>query len=374
MSTRQSKTKSTVKLVGLSTEWVDITLSETGTSDEVTTSALPLVSSSLLFTPLATYDTLSAVGTGGTGVIGLHERIELTMLNPILAPQIAAVGTGGTGTITPIVPRELAAVGMGGTGNNPTPSEYKLPLPTNVSDPTEIASSPASNTENLYGTAPQDHANDLPHKNPSDFLSASQPNTIKNSITQVVSQHAQAERTEIPQAGYSPDATPTLFGTAATNSLWVHIYDNDTLLGTSDVQPDGMWQFTPDQPLLNGMHHFYITTTDIYGQTNSSSNMWHIQIDTLNTAPINNPPHTVPDSGIEFEPNALSISTLSITPAEITPYCSSAQTGQFSTTLAHETSSVYSTTATVWHEQVWSEISIGTINHTSVIPLPLINH
>lgn len=60
------------------------------------------------------------------------------------------------------------------------------------------------------------------------------------------------------------DARPTLNGTAEAGST-VSIYDGSTLLGTTLVQSNNSWSFTPTTPLANGSHTFTVTATDAAG-------------------------------------------------------------------------------------------------------------
>ncbi|WP_129321209.1 Ig-like domain-containing protein [Enterobacter cloacae complex sp. 4DZ3-17B2] len=47
--------------------------------------------------------------------------------------------------------------------------------------------------------------------------------------------------------------TPTLSGRAEPGST-VNIIDNGQVIGSTKVNPDGTWSFTPDQALSNGEH------------------------------------------------------------------------------------------------------------------------
>nr|MBK4237321.1 hypothetical protein [Enterobacter hormaechei] len=55
--------------------------------------------------------------------------------------------------------------------------------------------------------------------------------------------------------------TPTLSGRAEPGST-VNIIDNGQVIGSTKVNPDGTWSYTPDQPLANGAHDLTTTVTD----------------------------------------------------------------------------------------------------------------
>nr|HAS0993915.1 hypothetical protein [Enterobacter hormaechei] len=62
------------------------------------------------------------------------------------------------------------------------------------------------------------------------------------------------------------DNTPTLSGRAEPGST-VNIIDNGQVIGSTKVNPDGTWSFTPDQALSNGEHDLTTTVTDPSGNT-----------------------------------------------------------------------------------------------------------
>lgn len=78
------------------------------------------------------------------------------------------------------------------------------------------------------------------------------------------------------------DARPTLNGTAEAGST-VSIYDGSTLLGTTLVQSNNSWSFTPTTPLANGSHTFTVTATDAAGNTSGATAGFSVVVDT--TAP-----------------------------------------------------------------------------------------
>ena len=72
---------------------------------------------------------------------------------------------------------------------------------------------------------------------------------------------------------------PTLFGTAEPNGL-LELFDNGIFLGTTAVDSDGQWRFTPTAPLSDGDHAITVTVTAI-GVTTAPSSATTITVDTI---------------------------------------------------------------------------------------------
>ena len=68
------------------------------------------------------------------------------------------------------------------------------------------------------------------------------------------------------QSGDSTDdTTPTLSGDATPDVDQVNVYDNGQLIGSTKVQPDGTWSFTPALPLPGGQHSITAKPVDKAG-------------------------------------------------------------------------------------------------------------
>ncbi|MEB7915055.1 Ig-like domain-containing protein [Enterobacter mori] len=76
------------------------------------------------------------------------------------------------------------------------------------------------------------------------------------------------------------DNTPTLSGKAEPGST-VNIIDNGQVIGSTKVNPDGTWSFTPDQALSNGEHDLTTTVTDPSGNTGSEGSHVVITVDVV---------------------------------------------------------------------------------------------
>ncbi|WP_409242862.1 Ig-like domain-containing protein [Enterobacter hormaechei] len=76
------------------------------------------------------------------------------------------------------------------------------------------------------------------------------------------------------------DNTPTLSGRAEPGST-VNIIDNGQVIGSTKVNPDGTWNYTPDQPLANGAHDLTTTVTDPSGNTGPEGSHVVITVDVV---------------------------------------------------------------------------------------------
>ncbi|WP_213716523.1 BapA/Bap/LapF family large adhesin [Cedecea lapagei] len=85
--------------------------------------------------------------------------------------------------------------------------------------------------------------------------------------------------------GATNDPTPTLSGSGEPGST-ITVYDGLNVLGTTTVNNNGTWTFTPTTPLLEGPHTFTVTASDAAGNVTAPSAPWNIElITTLPTAP-----------------------------------------------------------------------------------------
>ncbi|BEV07812.1 retention module-containing protein [Methylophilus sp. DW102] len=75
------------------------------------------------------------------------------------------------------------------------------------------------------------------------------------------------------------DNTPTVSGTGEPGAT-ITVYDNNQPIGTTTVQPDGTWSFTPTTPLVDGPHSINVTATDAAGNTSGKTPATNFTIDT----------------------------------------------------------------------------------------------
>ena len=78
------------------------------------------------------------------------------------------------------------------------------------------------------------------------------------------------------------DTTPTINGLATPNSK-VNVYDNGKLIGTTNSDAHGKWQFTPSPALAEGDHSFTATVVTAATGESGPSSKFDLEIDT--TAP-----------------------------------------------------------------------------------------
>ncbi|HGE6933470.1 TPA: Ig-like domain-containing protein, partial [Enterobacter cloacae] len=79
-----------------------------------------------------------------------------------------------------------------------------------------------------------------------------------------------SSRGDLSSGSTTDDANPTFNGTAEPGSR-VDIYDNGELIGSTVVDENGGWQFTPTTALPEGEHHITTTATDKAGNTSPES-------------------------------------------------------------------------------------------------------
>ncbi len=87
----------------------------------------------------------------------------------------------------------------------------------------------------------------------------------------------------VANGGLTDDTLPAISGTGAEANATISVYDNGTLLGTTNANGAGAWTFTPATALGQGAHSFTVTATDAAGNVSAPSAAYAITIDT--TAP-----------------------------------------------------------------------------------------
>lgn len=100
-------------------------------------------------------------------------------------------------------------------------------------------------------------------------------------LTTVVDDVAPVTGTVPNNAPLAPtnDNTPTLQGTGQAGTT-IHIYDNGQEIGTTVVDANGSWSFTPTTALADGSHSFSVTTINAKGESEPSGS-YTITIDTV---------------------------------------------------------------------------------------------
>ncbi len=76
------------------------------------------------------------------------------------------------------------------------------------------------------------------------------------------------------------DPRPVFSGSGEAGTT-VTLYDNGKSIGTTVVNSDGSWTFTPSANLADGFHQFTATSTDAAGNVSPDSEEFNLTIDTL---------------------------------------------------------------------------------------------
>ncbi|WP_341886823.1 Ig-like domain-containing protein [Variovorax sp. YR752] len=87
---------------------------------------------------------------------------------------------------------------------------------------------------------------------------------------------------DLQKNAVTDDATPTVSGTGEVGAT-ISVYSNDVLLGTTLVQGDGTWVFTPPAALAEGLNNLAATATNLAGNTSDKTGVYPVTVDT--TAP-----------------------------------------------------------------------------------------
>ena len=82
----------------------------------------------------------------------------------------------------------------------------------------------------------------------------------------------------ITNGSVTDDGTPTFSGKGEAGST-ITLTDHGTVIGTTTVQPDGSWTFTPTVELADGPHNVTVTQTDPAGNVSVSSDALTFDID-----------------------------------------------------------------------------------------------
>ncbi|UDG01711.1 Ig-like domain-containing protein [Enterobacter cloacae] len=99
-----------------------------------------------------------------------------------------------------------------------------------------------------------------------------------------ITDDAGSANVELSNGGLTKDTTPTLHGTASgVAGNTVTIYNGSQVVGTTTLDANGHWSFTPGTALADGSYHFTVTVTNTAGQESEKSQVYSIDVDA--TAP-----------------------------------------------------------------------------------------
>jgi hypothetical protein len=83
----------------------------------------------------------------------------------------------------------------------------------------------------------------------------------------------------IVPGGTTNDAQPHIDGKGTPGDI-IKVLDNDKVIGSTTVKPDGNWSFTPTTDLNNGPHDITVIDTNPAGTSSPASDPTHITVDT----------------------------------------------------------------------------------------------
>lgn len=84
----------------------------------------------------------------------------------------------------------------------------------------------------------------------------------------------------LAKGAHTDDRTPTLSGKAEAGCA-VRVYDNQGLLGSTTANAQGVWTFTPSEPLLDGQHAFTVVAVSAAGNSSVPSDDHTVLVDTV---------------------------------------------------------------------------------------------
>ncbi|MHA7847653.1 Ig-like domain-containing protein [Serratia sp. D1N4] len=96
----------------------------------------------------------------------------------------------------------------------------------------------------------------------------------------VVTDDAGSVQGPLTAGGTTDDSTPSFSGKAEAGSV-VTVLDNGKAIGSTTVDGDGNWRFTPSTPLTNGEHDFTTTVTDKAGNTSAEGEHLVVNVDVV---------------------------------------------------------------------------------------------
>ncbi|MBK5143785.1 Ig-like domain repeat protein [Budviciaceae bacterium BWR-B9] len=85
---------------------------------------------------------------------------------------------------------------------------------------------------------------------------------------------------DIKTNGVTDDARPEIIGDAKADSI-IHLYDGETLLGSTTVDNEGHWSFTPATDLSEGEHSITATATGKAGNVSVPTTAFTFTVDTV---------------------------------------------------------------------------------------------
>ncbi|EPK0707241.1 BapA/Bap/LapF family large adhesin [Enterobacter hormaechei] len=98
-----------------------------------------------------------------------------------------------------------------------------------------------------------------------------------------VTDNAGNAATPVPSGDPTNDTTPTLSGTGQAGTT-IHVLNNGVEIGTTTVDGNGNWTFTPDPVLTDGTYNLRVNASDDVGNVSANSPVFAFTVDTTGPA------------------------------------------------------------------------------------------
>ncbi|POP41210.1 hypothetical protein CHU33_23865 [Superficieibacter electus] len=226
--------------------------------------------SATLTPPQVNGEALSATATTQAGNAGPAASVNAPDITAPAAPDDLAVSEDGT-TLTGNAEAGSTITVTDGNGQ---------PLGTTTAGPdgsfTLPLTPPLTNGEPLNVVASD------PAGNPSPAATINAPDTTPPEIPTLaaVTDDSGPLTGPLTSGQSTDDARPVLNGNSEPGTT-ITVYDNGTLLGTTQTDNDGSWTFTPPTPLADGSHALTVTATDTANNTSAPGPAFVVNVDTL---------------------------------------------------------------------------------------------
>ena len=161
-----------------------------------------------------------------------------------------------------------------GTANSDTNGKWTY------TPPTALAEGDHSITAAVVTPAGGESPHTSPFELDIDITAPGKPGESGNGGIDEVTDDVGSIQGPIADGGHTDDTTPTLSGGGQEPGDTVTIKDNGTIIGTTPVDENGNWVFTPNPPLNDGDHELTLIVTDPAGNESEESDPYTIVVDT----------------------------------------------------------------------------------------------
>lgn len=212
-------------------------------------------------------------GNGNPGNPGNPSDPDTTPPDAPTNLQFSADGNIVTGTAEPnsTITLKDANGNLVGTGKTGSDGKFTIELGTPLNNGEQITATATDSSGNVSKEA---------HATAPDLVTPDAPDIL------IVNDDVGSETGPLDNGQRTDDARPTLSGIGEAGTT-ITVFDNGTKIGTTKVDANGNWSFTPPNALTNGSHTLTTTATDAAGHTSPPSAGITIVVDTVApTAPV----------------------------------------------------------------------------------------